>query len=204
MALTVIANGVVVSVAGITESGTGSGNYTVNGTAATSADITPATLTETAIPVSVAAGQVPNLSGSLSGFVPGDTRANATDGTLVWLTNAPVPAAPGSYAIDGSGLTAENYVLVQSPINAAALTIAAPDATAVTASVYGVVGTYLAPADIATPYGVGSGNDYGNNTGNARRDANPTDSNRHLSDFTDRLALKVIGAGIRMPPDAAL
>src|SRR6202034_2764882 len=37
-----VANGVVVSVAGITESGTGSGNYTVNGTAATSANITPA------------------------------------------------------------------------------------------------------------------------------------------------------------------
>ncbi len=136
----------------------------------------------------------------MSGFVPGDTRANATDGTLVWLTNATVHATPGSYAIDGSGLTAENYVLVQSPINAAALTItAAPDATA---SIYGLFGIYLAPTDIATPYGVGSADDYGNNTGNARRDTNPTDGNRHLSDFTGHLALTVIGAGIRMPPEA--
>jgi filamentous hemagglutinin family protein len=194
------ANGKTVTISGITDAGADAGNYRFNASTVTTADITPATLTETAIPVSVAAGRVPNLSGSLSGFVPGDTRANATDGTLVWLTNATVHATPGSYAIDGSGLTAENYVLVQSPINAAALTItAAPDATA---SIYGLFGIYLAPTDIATPYGVGSADDYGNNTGNARRDTNPTDGNRHLSDFTGHLALTVIGAGIRMPPEA--
>jgi hypothetical protein len=131
----------------------------------------------------------------VSGFVPGDTLANATDGTLVWSTDATVREVPGSYAIDGSGLTAENYVLLQSPANAAALTItAAPETTA-----GGVVGAYLAAADIATPYGVGSANDYGNNTGNARRDADPTDGNRHLSDFTGRLALTVIGAGVKLP-----
>ena len=61
---------------------------------------------------------------------------------------------------------------------------------------------YLAPADIATPYGVGSANDFGNNTGNARRDNKTTDGNRHLSDFTGRLALTVIGAGVTMPPQA--
>jgi hypothetical protein len=63
---------------------------------------------------------------------------------------------------------------------------------------------YLAPAAIATPYGVGSENDFGNNTGNARRDPNPTDGNRHLSDFTGRLALTVVGSGIKMPPEAGL
>jgi len=167
--------------------------------------VAPATLTETAIPMSVAAGQVPNLSGSLSGFAPGDTRNNATQGTLVWVSNAPVPAVAGSYAIDGSGLTAENYVLMQSPTNAAALTVtAAPAATAVTASVYGSFEISLAPADIATPYGVGSADDHGNNTGNARRDTNPSAGNRHLSDFTGHLPLKVVGAGVRMPPEAGL
>ena len=199
-----VANGKTVTIDGITDAGADAGNYRFNASTVTTADVTPATLTETAIPVSVATGQVPNLSGSLSGFVPGDTRANAADGTLVWLTNAPVPATPGSYAIDGSGLTAENYVVVQSPINAAALTItSAPAATAVAASVYGLVESSLASADIATPYGVGSADDYGNNTGNARRDTNRVDGNRHLSDFTGRLALTIIGAGIKMPTEAA-
>jgi hypothetical protein len=197
-------NGKTVTISGITSMGADAGDYRFNASAETSADVTPATLTETAFPVSVAIGQVPNLSGTVSGFVPGDTRANATDGSLVWLSNATAAAAPGSYAIDGSGLTAANYVLVQSPLNATALTLTAvPEATAVTASVSGVVGSYLAPADIATPYGVGSANDYGNNTGNARRDTNPVHGNRHLSDFTGRLALTVIGAGIKLSPEAA-
>jgi filamentous hemagglutinin family protein len=218
-----VGNGTTVAINGISAAGADAGNYRFDASATTTADVTPATLTETAIPVSVAAGKVPNLSGAVSGFVPGDTRANATDGTLVWATNAPVAATPGTYAIDGSGLTAENYVVVQSPINADALTITAAPAPAgppppagppaapappaamagTAAEVSGLFGSYLAPADIATPYGVGSANDYGNNTGNARRDNNPKDGNRHLSDFTGRLALTVIGAGITMPPEAA-
>jgi hypothetical protein len=196
-----VGNDKTISVTGITDAGTDAENYRFNASALTTADVTPATLIETAIPVSVEAGLVPTLGGSLSGFVPGDTRANATDGTLTWLTNAKVPTTPGLYAIDGSGLTAENYVLLQSPINATALTITAP--TTATPS-DGLFGTYLASADIATPYGVGSANDYGNNTGNARRDTNPTDGNRHLSDFTGRLALKVVDAGIKMPAEAGL
>jgi hypothetical protein len=195
-----VGNDKTVSITGITATGTDAADYSVNTSAVTTADVTPATLTETAIPVSIAAGQAPKLNGSVSGFVPGDTLANATGGTLVWATPAKAGAIPGTYAIDGSGLTAENYVFVQSPVNAAALTItAAPDATA---SLSGSFGIYLAPADIATPYGVGSANEYGNNTGNARRDTNPTHGNRHLSDFTGRLALTVIDVGIKMPPEA--
>ena len=79
-----------VSIAGITATGPDAGNYTVNSTALTTANITPATLTESALPVTVAVGQTPVLTGGVSGFVPGDTIANATDGTLSWLTNAPV------------------------------------------------------------------------------------------------------------------
>jgi hypothetical protein len=199
-----VANGKTVTISGITDAGADSGNYSFNASAVTTAAVTPATLTETAIPVSVATGSSPTLSGSVSGFVAGDTQANATAGTLIWLTNAPIPATPGSYAIDGSGLTAENYVVVQSPTNAAALTItAAPEATAGTAAaVAGLFGSYLSQADVATPYGVGSANDYGNNTGNARRDPNPTHGNRHVSDFTGHLALKINGEGISVPPEA--
>jgi hypothetical protein len=168
----------------------------------TTADVTPATLTESAVPVSVTSGQVPKLTGSVSGFLPGDTLANATDGSLVWSTNATLAATPGSYAVDGSGLSAENYLLVQSPNNATALTITAAPVS--TLSVYASLDGALEPGTIATPYGVGSANDYGNNTGNARRDTNPTDGNRRLSDFTSRLSLTVVGAGVRMPADATL
>jgi hypothetical protein len=194
------ASGKTVTIYGITDTGADAGNYRVNASAVTTADITPATLTETAIPVSIAAGQVPNLNGSVSGFVPGDTLANATGGTLAWTTSATAAAAPGTYAIDGSGLTAENYVLVESPSNAAALTVtSAPAITAATASVTGLFD--VTSVDIATPYGIGSANDYGNNTGNARRDKNPTHGNQHLSDFTGRLAVTVIGVGVTVPAE---
>jgi trimeric autotransporter adhesin len=187
-----------VTIAGITDGGRDAGNYTLNNTTAmASANITPATLVETAIPVSVAAGQVPSLNGSLNGFVPGDTRANATVGALVWASNAPVAATTGAYAIDGSGITAGNYLLVQSPTNATALTITAALVDSSTMqSASGLFGSYLAPENVATPYGVGSENDYGNNTGNARRDTNRKDDNQHLKDFSGRLALTVIGAGV--------
>ena len=200
-----VATANTVTIAGITAGGRDGANYALSSTTATaSANITPATLTETAIPVSVAAGQVPNLNGSLSGFVPGDNRANATVGTLAWITNAPVAATPGVYAIDGSGLTAGNYVLVQSPRNADALTItAALVDTSATQMASALFETDLAPQGIATPYGVGSADDYGNNTGNARRDINPADGNRHLNDFTGRLALTVIGPGINLPAQLA-
>jgi hypothetical protein len=194
------ANGKTVTISGITDAGADAGNYRFNAGAVTIADITPATLTETATPVSVASGQAPTLSGSVSGFVPGDTQSNATGGTLVWSTTATPTATPGSYAVDGSGLTAENYVLVQSAGNADALTItAAPAATAAMASVSGSFDA--TSANIATPLGVGSANDFGNNTGNARRDKNPTHGNQHLSDFTGHLAVSVIGVGIKVPAE---
>jgi hypothetical protein len=94
-------------------------------------------------------------------------------------------------------------VVVQAPGNATALTVtSAPLATVGTTDASGSVETSLTSANIATPYGVGSANEYGNNTGNARRDTNPVDGNRHLSDFTGRLPLTVIGDGIKLPSDA--
>jgi hypothetical protein len=197
-----VGNAKPVAVTGISAAGQDATDYLYNTSAVTTAGVTPATLTESAVPVSVTSGQVPKLTGSVSGFLPGDTLANATDGSLVWSTNATLAATPGSYAVDGSGLSAENYLLVQSPNNAIALTITAAPVS--TLSVYASLDGALEPGTIATPYGVGSANDYGNNTGNARRDTNPTDGNRRLSDFTSRLSLTVVGAGVRMPADATL
>ena len=105
------------------------GNYTftfatVN---ATAFNITPATLTYTAAAASFTAGQTPaGLSGTLAGFVLGDTELNATTGSLSWITPAAAGSAPGHYAIDGSGLTATNYVFADAAANATALTLLTP------------------------------------------------------------------------------
>jgi filamentous hemagglutinin family protein len=200
--------GKTVNITGITDTGADASDYRFSSTAATSADVTPATLIETATPVIIAAGQTPKLGGSLSGFVPGDSLGNATSGSLSWTTDASPVATPGTYAIDGAGLTAENYVLVQSASNADALTVtSAPMATPVPATsslTASVAGSFdLESVAIATPYGVGSANEYGNNTGNARRDAKPTEGNRRVSDFTGRLPLKVVGAGVKLPVELA-
>ncbi len=89
-----------------------------------SGSITPATLSYVADPVGLLPGQaLPSvLTGTVSGFVPGDTLANATTGTLSFF--APQTAnfiAGNSYAIDGRGLTAVDYVLAQADSNATAL-----------------------------------------------------------------------------------
>jgi hypothetical protein len=53
---------------------------------------------------------------------------------------------------------------------------------------------------VATPYGVGSDDNASNNTGNApRRDTKVANGNRHLTDFTGRLALTLVGGGVRLP-----
>jgi hypothetical protein len=49
---------------------------------------------------------------------------------------------------------------------------------------------------------VGSNNENGNNTGNQRKDPDPTDANRRLTDFAGRLALTVVGGGVRLPTEA--
>ena len=122
---------------------------------------------------------------------------------MAWSTDAPAYPTLGLYPIDGSGLSAENYIIVQAPSNATALDVTAMPETAPTQRIEGLLGSPLAPIGVATPYGVGSNNAYGNNTGNARQDPDPTDSNRRLSDFTAKLALTVIGGGVRLPQDAA-
>jgi filamentous hemagglutinin family protein len=86
--------------------------------------INPATLTYAATPASFATGQTPSgLSGTVDGFVAGDGLASSTTGTLAWWTPAESASPAGHYAINGSGLTAANYVFAQAAGNATALTL---------------------------------------------------------------------------------
>src|SRR5205085_3954902 len=88
--------------------------------------INPATLAYAADPaVSTYGSPLPAFSGSVTGFVAGETLATATTGMMTFTSPATPSSNAGSYPINGSGLTANNgnYVFVQAPFNATALTI---------------------------------------------------------------------------------
>jgi hypothetical protein len=114
---------------------TSAGSYTVIGTindanyqgsATDTLVINAATLTYTANAASMTYGSaVPGLSGSVNGFVGTDNQGNATTGTLTFTPAATSSSGVGSYAINGTGLTANNgnYTFVQAAGNATALTI---------------------------------------------------------------------------------
>ncbi|HUK07380.1 MAG TPA: MBG domain-containing protein, partial [Stellaceae bacterium] len=88
--------------------------------------ITPAVLTYVADEVSRNTNSPnPPLSGTVTGFVNGETLGTVTTGVLTFATPANAASPPGRYAIDGSGLSASsgNYVFAQAPGNATALTI---------------------------------------------------------------------------------
>jgi alpha-tubulin suppressor-like RCC1 family protein len=123
-------------------SGSSVGNYAINGSGltanngnytfvqaagnATALTITAATLTYTANTASRSYGAAnPAFSGTVTGFVGSDNQANATTGTLTFTSAATSGSSVGSYAINGSGLTANNgnYIFVQAAGNATALTI---------------------------------------------------------------------------------
>jgi filamentous hemagglutinin family protein len=101
------------------------GNYELPATASgLVGSITPATLTYVADSARRLAGAPnPLFTGSVSGFVAGDTLANATSGVLLFASPATAQSPPGTYAILGSGLTARNYLFQQAPGNEEALTI---------------------------------------------------------------------------------
>lgn len=106
--------------------GADGGNYriSIEGAVVASAAITPATLRYVAAPVSVVQGAaLPALTGTVSGFVGEDTLASATTGTLLFSAATATNAAPGQYAINGSGLSAANYSFSQASGNAVALSI---------------------------------------------------------------------------------
>lgn len=116
--------GKAVTVSGFTLGGADAGNYSVVQPAGLTANVTPAQLTYTATPASFLAGQTPgSLSGTVDGFVTGDTLANSATGPLAWTTTAGPTSQPGQYPINGGGLLAINYVFAQAVGNATALTL---------------------------------------------------------------------------------
>ena len=107
-------------------SGLTSQNYTFAQAAGNSIALTinPATLTYTANTASRTYGAAnPSFSGTVTGFVNDDTQQSATSGTLTFTSTAGATSNVGNYAIDGSGLSADNYIFVQAAGNATALTI---------------------------------------------------------------------------------
>lgn len=119
-----VGNGKTVTVA-VGTAGADAGNYSLAAAlATTTASITPAPLVYVAAPATSPAGVTPSgLTGTVTGFVAGETIANATTGTLAWTTPATAVSPAGSYAINGGGLVAQNYALSQAPSSATALTI---------------------------------------------------------------------------------
>jgi len=120
--------GKTVTVTGLAISGASATNYTLSSSSTSGAvgTISAATLTYTANPANMIYGSaVPGLSGSVGGFVGSDTQASATTGTLAFTTPATSSSSVGSYAINGSGLTANNgnYAFVQAAGNATALSL---------------------------------------------------------------------------------
>jgi hypothetical protein len=109
-----VGSGIAVTAADIL-GGAGASNYTLTQPTGLAANITPATFI---------AGQTPSgLSGTLSGFLATDNQVNATAGTLILTTTAGASSRPGVHGIDGRGLTATNYVFVESMSDATALTL---------------------------------------------------------------------------------
>ena len=119
----------------IVPSGLSAGNYSIsygNGTLS----VSPATLTYTAGAATRTYGASnPGLSGTVTGFVHGETLASATTGTLSFATTATGSSPVGSYAINGSGVSANNgnYTFVQAAGNGSALGVT-PATLTVTAS----------------------------------------------------------------------
>ena len=117
----------------------GVGSYAINGSGlssqtytfvqassnATALTITAALLSYTASQTSRIYGAAnPAFTGTVTGFVDGDTQSSAATGTLVFTSPAVTSSDAGSYAINGSGLTANsNYTIGQAAGNSTAFTI---------------------------------------------------------------------------------
>jgi hypothetical protein len=115
--------GKTVTLNGTSLSGAEAANYKLATTAVTTtADITPATLTYVATPLEIILGQPLDLTGQVTGFVGAESLASSTEGSASFqaLGNTQVP---GVLPVQGSGLTAANYVFVQAEGNARALTL---------------------------------------------------------------------------------
>lgn len=86
--------------------------------------VNPATLTYTADVKTRPYGAAnPALTGTVTGFVNGETVATATTGTLAFGTPATTGSGVGGYPITGNGLSAANYTFAQAAGNATALSV---------------------------------------------------------------------------------
>jgi filamentous hemagglutinin family protein len=120
-----VGNGKPVTATATALGGADAGNYTLGAaTFGTSATITPATLTYLATPaVRPVGGAISDLTGSVSGFIGGESLATATSGVASFGTPAGASSPEGYYPIFGSGLSARNYVFGQASANATALAL---------------------------------------------------------------------------------
>ncbi len=150
------------------------GNYNLVQQTGLTANVTPATLTYSAMPVRIIQAQpLPLFSGTVGGFVGGDVLATATSGSLAWASPARSSNTPGSFVINGSGLTAKNYVFSQAAGNATALTIqpgrAGPSVESVITQAQSFLNhpEYIARGTMKTEYTSGqSGKSSGRGAGN--------------------------------------
>jgi hypothetical protein len=134
-----VGTGKTVTISGTSITGSASSNYTLT-QPTTTANITAATLTYTANSATRAYGAAnPSLSGTVTGFVSGDTQLNSTSGTLSFTTPAVANSLVGTYAITGSGLSATNYTFSQAGANTAAFSITKANAIV---NVSGYTGIY--------------------------------------------------------------
>jgi hypothetical protein len=114
--------------------------------------VNPALLTYTADSASRAYGAVnPAFTGSVTGFVNGETQASATTGSLSFTSSAQASSAAGLYGIFGSGLKAGNYLFQQASSNNTALTITPSSSNpGATTTGTGTTGTNTPPASTNT------------------------------------------------------
>jgi hypothetical protein len=109
----------------ITQGSLANSNYSItfnNGAFA----ITPATLSYVADPVAIYQWtSLPAFTGTVTGFVAGDTLASATTGALTFASGVTNTNTTGTFASTGSGLSANSgdYVFVQAPGNETALVV---------------------------------------------------------------------------------
>ena len=88
--------------------------------------VNKATLVYTSAAVSKTYGDaIPALTGSVSGFKYADNLTSSTTGTALYSTTANASSQAGTYAVNGSGLSAANYLFTQATANATALNIGA-------------------------------------------------------------------------------
>ncbi|MBW4891691.1 cadherin-like beta sandwich domain-containing protein [Mucilaginibacter sp. HMF5004] len=127
--------------------GNSGNNYSVSYVPNTTGVITAGVLTYTATPATKVYGAAnPTITGTITGFVGGDTQASATTGAMSFATTAVTGSPVGTYAVTGSGLTAANYTFAQASANSTAFTITPATlniAGTSTGKVYGAVNPAL-------------------------------------------------------------